>query len=70
MAPPQGVFAGRELRGMREEAGLTQSEVARAWGRPQSNLSEIERNERRVSLEQKALIAATIKHLAKEKAAA
>lgn len=70
MATPRGEVAGDELRELRLSLGLTQREVARAWGRPQPNLSEIELGKRRVSREQKALLVATMKHLAREKAVA
>lgn len=38
----------RRLRQAREDAGLTQTEVARGLGRPQSFVSKIESGERRV----------------------
>ena len=68
MATPKGVFAGNELRDLRESLGLEQLEVAKAWGRPQPNLSEIETNRRRVSPRMKRLLIAVLNHLAAEKA--
>jgi transcriptional regulator with XRE-family HTH domain len=38
----------RRIRQAREDAGLTQTEVARGLGRPQSFVSKIESGERRV----------------------
>jgi transcriptional regulator with XRE-family HTH domain len=52
----KSVFTGRYarflelLRKAREEAGLTQIEVARALGRPQSFVSKCESGERRVDV--------------------
>jgi transcriptional regulator with XRE-family HTH domain len=38
------------LRQIRDEAGLTQVELAEAMGRPQSFVSKVERGERRLDL--------------------
>lgn len=46
------------LRRAREEAGLTQVEVARALGKPQSYVSKCENGERRVDVVELAQFAA------------
>ena len=38
----RGHQLGERVRRLREDYGLTQSAVAREWGRPQPNLSRIE----------------------------
>lgn len=48
----------RRLREAREEAGLTQSEVAEALGLPQSFVSKCETGERRVDVLELARLAA------------
>jgi DNA-binding transcriptional regulator YiaG len=46
-----------KLRASREDAGLTQTDVARALGRPQSFVSKCESGERRVDVVELALFA-------------
>ncbi len=49
MAMHRGEYRGQDLRGMRRKLKLTQAEVARVWGKHQSNLCNIELNRRRIS---------------------
>ncbi|WP_425534065.1 helix-turn-helix domain-containing protein [Xanthomonas campestris] len=46
---PYGVLL-THLRRMRRDAGLTQVELAKAWGTSQAVISKIERGERRLDL--------------------
>jgi transcriptional regulator with XRE-family HTH domain len=41
---------GRELQAAREEAGLSQAEVAERTGQAQTNISAIERGERNLTI--------------------
>lgn len=69
MSEATGKYVGEEIRALRTELGLSQSEVCRAWGRPQPNLSEIEHNRRRISESGRRLLVATMTRLAEEKTA-
>lgn len=66
MPTPAGEYIGDEVREARLKYDLTQEEVCAAWGRPQSNLSEIEHNRRRVSRKRRAELMAVIRYLGEE----
>ena len=61
---PTGFYAGKEIREHREKLGLTQSQVSGAWGRPNSNLHEIENDRRRISQEMYRRLKAVMDELA------
>lgn len=49
MATRAGEYRGDEVRALRKSLGLRQDEAAAAWGRPASNLCQVELNRRRIS---------------------
>lgn len=53
--------AGRRVRALREGRGMTQVELARALGLPQSNVSEIERGVRGLTVHQTVKLARALK---------
>lgn len=64
--PPKHVMfskqeAGRRIRALRESRGITQVELARALGIPQSNVSEMERGVRGLTVHQVVKLAKALK---------
>jgi transcriptional regulator with XRE-family HTH domain len=53
--------AGRRIRALREGRGFTQVELARALGLPQSNVSEMERGVRGLTVHQTVKLARALK---------
>ena len=53
--------AGRRIRALRESRGLTQIELALALGLPQSNVSEMERGVRGLTVHQTVKLARALK---------
>lgn len=53
--------AGRRVRALRESRGMTQVELAKALGMPQSNVSEIERGGRGLTVHQTVKLARALK---------
>jgi transcriptional regulator with XRE-family HTH domain len=53
--------AGRRIRSLREARGTTQVELARALGIPQSNVSEMERGVRGLTVHQAVKLARALK---------
>ena len=45
---PEMERGGKMLKGLRQRAGLTQKEIARALGLPQSHISEFEKDKRNI----------------------
>lgn len=69
--PPKNVVfskaeAGRRVRSIRESQGTTQVELARALGIPQSNVSEMERGVRGLTVHQLYKLAKALKVSADE----
>jgi transcriptional regulator with XRE-family HTH domain len=53
--------AGRRIRGLREARGITQVELAKALGIPQSNVSEMERGVRGLTVHQTVKLARALR---------